>query len=557
MSKKISGIGASPGYALGNILVYKEVNLEFDSYTVSEDQVEEEKERVQRALQVSSGQLAEIKEHVLETIGEAEAQVFQAHMMILEDPEFIKKINSKIEKEKKSAPEAVDETAREYADIFSAMDNEYMRERAADILDVRRRIIANILGVKLNPLENIEDEVIIVARDLTPSDTALLDKEKVLGFVTEIGGRTSHTAIMARSLEIPAVVGTGEIVNLVTDGERIIVDGEDGEVIIRPEEEEWNLYLSKQKEYGQYMEKLMELKELPAETTDGYRVELAANIGSPADLEGALKYGAEGVGLFRTEFLYMDRSEAPSEEEQFEAYKEVAEAFGDKPVVIRTLDIGGDKNLPYLDFPKELNPFLGWRAIRFCLDRKDIFKTQLRAILRASHYGNVKIMYPLISGLEDLRAANEVLAEVMDELRNEGFPFNEDLEVGMMMEVPSAAVIADKLAEEADFFSIGTNDLIQYTLACDRINENVSRYYQPFHPAILRLIKMIVDGARKQGIWVGMCGEMAGDPEATELLLGLGLDELSMSATSILKVKEKVRQASLEECRKLAEEKIK
>lgn len=557
MGEKLKGIGASPGYALGKALIYTEVKLAYDSACIPEERAAWEKARFQKALQESKEQLAQIKGQVREKVGEKEAAVFEAHIMILEDPEFIDKINHKIMEEKKPAPAAVDETAREYAELFLALDNEYMKERAADIIDLKRRLIANLLGVKLTSLQHLEEASIVVAHDLTPSDTALLDRDKVLGLITETGGPTSHTSIMARSMGIPAVVGVPGILRKLSPGDKLMMDGEEGEVIINPGPQEEEAFQVRRREYGEYMERLMQLKDLPAETKDGRRIVLAANIGSLSDIAVAQKYGAWGVGLFRTEFLFMDRDEQPGEEEQFKAYKEVAQAFDKKPVIIRTLDIGGDKNLPYINFPPELNPFLGWRAIRFCLDNRPLFKTQLRAILRASRYGHVKIMYPMIARVEDLQEANNVLAEAKKELREEGIPFDEDIEVGIMVEIPSVAVIADRLAREVDFFSIGTNDLVQYTLAVDRMNEKVSRYYQPFHPAILQLIKMTVEGAAKAGIPVGMCGEMAGNPEATELLVGLGLHELSMSAPSLLKVKEKVRQASYKDCIRLAEEMIK
>ncbi|MCK4258471.1 MAG: phosphoenolpyruvate--protein phosphotransferase [Halanaerobiales bacterium] len=550
MTTKLQGIGASPGIILGNVLLYQEADLGYQSLKINQDSIADEKESLEKAIVKSSEQLEQIYEQALEKLGEEEAEVFQAHLMMLQDPEIKNKAFQRIEESLETAVEAIDKVTEEYADLFRAMDNEYMRERVVDILDISRRIMANLLGVDLNPLQNMSEPAIIVAHDLTPSTTALMDKEKVLGFVTKIGGRTSHTAIMARSLEIPAVLGVSGVLEIAKNQAQIILDAETGQVLIDPDETEWAEYATKRNEFQEYMKQLLKLKERPAETFDGHRVELAANIGSLADLEAALKYGAEGVGLFRTEFLYMDRTESPSEDEQYKTYKAVLEAFGDKPVVIRTLDIGGDKEVPYLNMPKEMNPFMGWRAVRFCLDRKDIFKAQLRALLRASNYGNLHIMYPFIAGLEDLRAANEVLNEVKSELRLEGIAFDEKVKVGIMMEIPSAALIADRLAKEVDFFSIGTNDLIQYTMAADRMNEKVSGYYQPFHPGVLRLIKQIVEGAHSEGIWVGMCGEMAGDPEATETLLGLGLDELSMSASSILKVKKRVLTLNHEKCKK-------
>lgn len=556
MSLLISGIGASPGLALGEVLVYREASLDYDHAPISESDVAGEKARLQEAFKKSRAQLNEIKERARNNIGAGEAAVFEAHIMILDDPDLAKKIDLKIEKENKAAPAAVEEAFGEYVQIFAALDDDYMRERVADIVDVQKRLLANLLGVKLNPLEELQGKVILVAEDLPPSVTALLDRERVLGMVTEVGGRTSHTAIMACSLEVPAVVGASGIVEKVSPGERVIVDGERGEVILDPGAEEEKIFQDRVKTYRERQNKLAQLKNLPAETKDGRRIQLAANIGSHLDIAGAKKYGAQGVGLFRTEFLFMGRREKPDEEEQYAAYREVAEAFGEAPVIIRTLDIGGDKNLPCLDFPPELNPFLGWRAIRFCLDHRPLFKAQLKAILRAGCYGNVKILYPMISGLEDLRASNDVLAGAKQELREQGVPFNEAVDVGIMVEIPSAALISDLLAKEVDFFSIGTNDLIQYTLAADRMNEKVRHYYQPLHPAVLRLLHMIVKGAEKAGIPVGVCGEMAGNPEATAVLLGLGIRELSMSATSIPKVKEKARQLCYRDCRKMAEKRI-
>ncbi|MBM7557712.1 phosphoenolpyruvate--protein phosphotransferase, partial [Halanaerobacter jeridensis] len=412
--------------------------------------------------------------------------------------------------------------------------------------------LKNLLGLNTVSLAQLDKEVILVAKDLAPSDTTQIDKELVQGFATTVGSRTSHTAIMARSMEIPAVVGANGILDDVETGDQIIVDGLDGTVIVNPTEEELNKYEEKAEEYAERKKRLAELKEVPAETTDGHQVELVANIGTPADIPGAQDNGAEGIGLYRSEFLYMDRDSLPSEEEQFEAYKEVAEKI-DGSIVIRTMDIGGDKELPYLDMPEEMNPFLGYRAIRMCLDKPEIFKVQLRAILRASAYGEVKIMYPMISAVEQLREANQILEEVKEELREENIEFDEDLEVGMMIEVPAAAMVADILAKEADFFSIGTNDLIQYTTATDRMNEQIADLYQPFHPALLRLIKRVVDAAHAEGKWAGMCGEMAGDKRLAPFLLGVGLDEFSMSAVSIPEVKDQIRNMSLAEAEEIAE----
>ncbi|WP_097017347.1 phosphoenolpyruvate--protein phosphotransferase [Orenia metallireducens] len=550
MSKELMGTAASPGIAIGKVLILEEENLDYQKKTIED--VEGEKARLHDALESSKEQLQVIKDKVEREMGNDKAEIFQAHLLVLADPELISAVENKIENEKINAEAALDATVEQFATLFANMDNDYMKERASDIRDVGSRILKNLLGIDSVNLAALDDEVVLIADDLTPSDTAQVNKDKVLGFATKIGGRTSHTAIMARSLELPAVVGVSEILDIVENGDQIIVDGVDGNIIINPSDDQLASYNNKAKEYEQRKARLAELKDLAGETKDGHRVELVANIGTPKDVKGALTNGAEGIGLFRSEFLYMDRDSFPTEEEQFEAYKEVAEKM-EGPVVIRTLDIGGDKELSYLDLPEEMNPFLGYRAIRICLDRTDIFKTQLRAILRASAYGEVKIMYPMISALEQLRASNEILEEVKVELKSENIDFNENLEVGMMIEIPAAAMIADILAKETDFFSIGTNDLIQYTTATDRMNENISHLYQPFHPALLRLIKRVVEAAHAEGNWAGMCGEMAGDKRLAPYLLGVGLDEFSMSAVSIPEVKDQIRNMTLEEAKEIAQ----
>ena len=550
MSQELSGIAVSPGIAIAEALVLND-EVSYEERQVSD--TEEEKERLAAAIKESKEQLKKIKTKVKDEMGEEKAQIFEAHLLAVEDPELIKKAEAKIEEEELNAEAALDQAVESFAQMLDTMDNEYMKERAGDLRDVGSRILKNLLGLNTLSLAELEREVIVVAHDLAPSDTAQIDKELVQAFATEVGSRTSHTAIMARSLEIPAVVGANSILDEVKTGDEIIVDGVDGEVIVNPSQSEVKEYEKKAQDYAAHKKRLESLKEKAAKTRDGHQVELAANIGTSNDIKGALENGAEGIGLYRSEFLYMDRDSLPREEEQFKAYQKAADKI-DGPVVIRTMDIGGDKELPYLDMPDEMNPFLGYRAIRMSLDKPKIFKEQLRAILRASAYGEVKIMYPMISSLEQLREANKILAEVKAELKAEEIEFDEDLEVGIMIEVPAAAMIADILAKEVDFFSIGTNDLIQYTTATDRMNEKIANLYQPFHPAVLRLIKRVIDAAHSEGKWVGMCGEMAGDERLTPFLLGAGLDEFSMSAVSILEVKEQIRNLSLEEAEKIAKE---
>lgn len=547
------GTGASPGIALGKALVIEHSELVIEKKTI--ENIDKEIQKLESAVKVSKEELTKVKEKALAELGEHEAEIFEAHLLVLEDPELIGSAISKIRDEKVNADYALNEIKEIFVAMFESMDNEYMRERAADIKDVTNRVLRHILGIKVVDLAELDEEVVLIAHDLTPSDTATMNKNMVLGFLTDIGGRTSHTAIMARILEIAAVVGLNDITKKVKDGDYIVFNGDTGEVIVNPDEETKAKYASLKEEFEEYRKSLELLKGQASITTDGRHVELAGNIGSPNDVEGLIKNDAEGVGLYRTEFLYMDKEDSfPTEEEQYEAYKAVLEGMNNKPIVIRTLDIGGDKELPYFEMEAEMNPFLGYRAIRLCLDRKDIFKTQLRALYRASVHGKLRIMFPMISSLEELLDAKEVIKEVLKELDAENIAYSNDVEVGMMIEIPSAAVISDVLAKHVDFFSIGTNDLIQYTCAVDRMNQKISHLYNQFNPAVLRLIKMVIDNAHKEGKWVGMCGESAGDQRMIPILLGFGLDEFSMSPISILPARKLITSLSYADMQKFADE---
>ncbi len=549
-----TGISAASGYALGPAFLLQDQQIKVAKSEVPKEQLNSEIQRFEEALGKAAQELEGIKERTRQTIGPEEAEIFSAHIMVLQDPEYSGAIKEMIRSEERNAEWAVQVVTDNFLELFASMDNAYIRERAADLRDVSNRLLRHLLGISTQSLTEITEKVILFAYDLTPSDTAQLDRDKVVGFVTNIGGRTSHSAIMARSMEIPAVVGMQGMVEKIKAGDFVIVDGSEGKVFVNPAEDLIHLYKEKQISYEVQRLELKKLVSQRSITSDGHKVELVANIGNPQDALVAVTNGAEGIGLYRTEFLYMGRQELPSEEEQFEAYKAVTVMFGkEHPVVIRSLDIGGDKALPYLDMPKEMNPFLGYRAIRLCLDRTDIFRTQLRAILRASAYGNIKLMYPMIATLEELRGANKVLEVVKQELLAEEIDFNKDMEVGIMVEIPAVAVMADRFAKEVDFFSIGTNDLIQYTMAADRTNETVSYLYQPLNLAVLRLIGGVIEAAHKEGKRVAMCGEMAGDLTALPILLGLGLDEFSMSASSVLPARALVRQLSWEKARTIAE----
>jgi phosphoenolpyruvate-protein phosphotransferase (PTS system enzyme I) len=541
----IQGIAASSGIAIAKAFRLEEPELTVEKKSIND--AEEEVQRFNAAVEKAKSELEVIKERAKEEMGEDKAAIFAAHLLVLSDPELLNPIIDKIRSENINAEFALKETADMFVQMFESMDNEYMKERAADIRDVTKRVLAHLLGVQISNPSMISEEVIIVAEDLTPSDTAQLNRKYVKGFTTDIGGRTSHSAIMARSMEIPAVVGTKTVMKEIENGMTVIVDGIDGLVIVNPSTEVLAKYEKKKEDFEAQKAEWAKLVNEKTVTSDGHHVELAANIGTPDDVKGVLENGGEGIGLYRTEFLYMGRDQLPTEDEQFEAYKTVLEKMNGKPVVVRTLDIGGDKELPYLNLPKELNPFLGFRAIRLCLEEQDLFRTQLRALLRASVYGNLKIMFPMIATLEEFRQAKEILLEEKEKLVAEGVQVSDHIEIGMMVEIPSTAVLADQFAKEVDFFSIGTNDLIQYTMAADRMNERVSYLYQPYNPSILRLINMIIEAAHKEGKWVGMCGEMAGDPIAIPILLGLGLDEFSMSATSILPARSQLKKLSKKE----------
>ena len=555
MKPTLQGIAASDGIAIAKVYTLTEPDLSFTKISV--ENTDKEISRLEEALAVSTKEIELIKETALKNLGEEEAQVFEAHLMVLSDPELVGQVKDAITSQKVNAEHALKEVSDMFISIFAGMeDNPYMQERAADIRDVSKRILANLLGVKIPSPATIKDEVVVVAGDLTPSDTAQLNRKYVKAFVTDIGGRTSHSAIMARSLEIPAIVGTKEITSLAKDGDLIIIDGLSGDVFLNPSEDVVAEYRAKAEAFAAQQAEWEKLKDADTFTKDGHQVELAANIGTPKDLEGVIHNGAEGVGLYRTEFLYMDSHDMPTEEDQFEAYKAVLEGMNGKPVVVRTMDIGGDKELPYLPLPHEMNPFLGYRAIRISLNEPEMFRTQLRALLRASVYGKLRIMFPMIATLNDFRGAKALLLEEKAKLVAEGVAVSDDIQVGIMIEIPAAAVLAHQFAKEVDFFSIGTNDLIQYTMAADRMNERVSYLYQPYNPSILTLIKHVIDSAHKEGKWAGMCGEMAGDQTAVPLLVGLGLDEFSMSASSVLKTRSLISKLTLEEMKALADKAI-
>ena len=550
----ITGIPASPGIVFGKALVLKEEKIVLDTQKISEDQVEAEVARFYAGREAAVEQLNSIHQRALKSLGEEKAAIFEGHLMILEDEELEEEIIDYLHSNKVNASVAASKIIDQQVEMLSEIDDEYLKERAGDIRDIGNRLIKNILGMHIVDLGDITEESILVAYDLTPSETAQLNLEKVLGFITDIGGRTSHTSIMARSLELPAIVGTNDVTARVNTGDYLILDAVNNRVYVNPTQAEIDELKTLEAKLAEEKAELAKLKDLPAVTLDGHKVDVVANIGTIRDCEGAHRNGAEGVGLYRTEFLFMDRDQLPSEEEQFIAYKEVVEAMEGRLVVLRTMDIGGDKELPYLNLPKEMNPFLGWRAVRIALDRREILHAQLRAVLRASAFGKLAVMFPMIISVEEIRELKSVLETLKAELRAEGKAFDENIQVGAMVETPSAAVNAKFLAKEVDFFSIGTNDLTQYTLAVDRGNELISHLYNPMSPSVLGLIKQVIDASHAEGKWTGMCGELAGDERATLLLLGMGLDEFSMSTISVPRIKKLIRHVNYQEVKALADE---
>ena len=551
-TRRLQGIPASVGIAIGPAYLYRPQVLKAERRRVDDPQAEWE--RFLAAVEQAKAEIAVIRDRAASEVGAAEADIFTAHELFLEDPALLDQVQERIEDERLNAEAALDEAVSGYAELLRSMEGEIFRQRAADVEDVGQRVLRILLGEDEALLADLSEPVVLVTHDLTPSDTAQLDKRQILGFCTAIGGTTSHTAILARGLELPAIVGLGEATMSIPEGAPLIMVGGEGVVIVNPEEETVAAYRSRREKLIAHQQVLKITAQEPARTRDGHLVEVVANVGDVESARVALEHGAEGVGLLRTEFLYLDRNTMPSEEEQYAAYRAIADLMGQRPLIIRTLDIGGDKPLPYLELGQELNPFLGWRAIRLSLDHVDLFKAQLRAMLRAGHERNVKIMFPMIADVEEVRRAKGVLAQARAELEERGVPFAPHVEVGIMVETPAAAMAADILAEEVDFFSIGTNDLIQYTMACDRTNERIAYLYEPLHPVILRLVKGVIEAGHRSGKWVGMCGEMAGAPEAIPILLGLGLDEFSMTATAIPEAKAILRSLSLAEAQEIATE---
>ena len=553
---ELKGIAASGGIAIGKAYLWAKEEFVIPRQPISEDQIARQIQLFEEALIKTRHEILELQKKISAEMGQSEAEIFDAHLLVLEDRMLIEDVISQMKSEKLNAAYIFQNVLKKYVQVFLKIEDEYLKERVSDINDVGRRILRNLLGKSAKRFEDLQEKVILVAHDLSPSDTAAMHKKNILAFVTDVGGKTSHTAIMAKSMEIPAVVGLEKSILSIKTGDILIVNGSTGLVLVNPDQDALDNYQKEEAAFKDITRRFILLKDQPAVTLDNRLVQLAANIELPDEIPSILEHGAEGIGLYRTEFFYMNRTDIPSEEEHYQAYKFVAQAVKDNQVIIRTLDLGGDKFLSHLEIPRDMSPFLGWRAIRFCLARPDIFKIQLRAILRASVHGNLKLMYPMISGIEELRQANILLEECKDELKEKGLAFNASMEVGAMIEVPSAAMTADIIAKEVDFFSIGTNDLIQYSIAVDRSNEKVAYLYEPAHPGVLRLIKNIIDVGHRAGIWVGMCGEMAGDPLFTLILLGLGLDEFSMPSIMVPEIKHIIRSVNMAQAKQIAEEAV-